>query len=74
MVGSDRPPGPGASVAGAASAGEGRSRGARVRSWLRTWHRDVGYLCAGLVVVYAVSGVAVNHHHEWDYNLGTGVT
>ncbi|PIE19450.1 MAG: hypothetical protein CSA65_02130 [Proteobacteria bacterium] len=38
-------------------------------SWrrpLRSLHRDVGYLCAGLVLVYAVSGIAVNHRQHWD--------
>ncbi len=29
-------------------------------------HRDVGYFCAALTVVYAVSGIAVNHTHEWN--------
>ncbi len=31
-------------------------------------HRDVGFLCFGLTIVYAVSGIAVNHRHHWDYN------
>jgi hypothetical protein len=31
----------------------------------RLIHRDRGYLCAGLTVVYAVSGVAVNHLRDW---------
>ncbi len=29
-------------------------------------HRDLGYLAAGLTIVYAVSGVAVNHRHQWN--------
>jgi hypothetical protein len=29
-------------------------------------HRDVGYLCAGLTVVYAISGLAVNHKEDWN--------
>ena len=29
-------------------------------------HRDVGYFCAALTVVYAVSGIAVNHTHQWN--------
>jgi hypothetical protein len=33
--------------------------------WL---HRDLGYLAFGLTVVYALSGIAVNHRHHWDYN------
>jgi len=29
-------------------------------------HRDLGYLAAGLTLVYAVSGVAVNHRQDWN--------
>lgn len=29
-------------------------------------HRDVGYLCAALTVVYALSGLAVNHKEDWN--------
>ncbi len=38
-------------------------------SWLRTLHRDLGFLAFGLTVVYAVSGVAVNHIGTWDPNF-----
>ncbi len=31
-------------------------------------HRDVGYFFAGLTVMYAVSGVAVNHIDDWNPN------
>ncbi len=29
-------------------------------------HRDIGYLAVGLTVVYAVSGVALNHVRDWN--------
>ncbi len=29
-------------------------------------HRDVGYFFAGLTVIYAVSGIAVNHIEDWN--------
>ena len=29
-------------------------------------HRDVGYLLAGMTVIYAISGVAVNHIEDWN--------
>ena len=29
-------------------------------------HRDIGYLAVGLTVVYAVSGLAVNHVRDWN--------
>ena len=31
-------------------------------------HRDVGYFFAGLTVIYAVSGVALNHIDDWNPN------
>jgi len=40
-------------------------------SWRRllvVLHRDIGYLCAGLTVIYAVSGIAVNHIEDWNSN------
>lgn len=41
------------------------------RATLIAWHRDLGFLSVGLTLVYAVSGVAVNHRHDWDYNYAT---
>jgi uncharacterized protein len=38
------------------------------RKWLRILHRDIGYLAAGLTVIYAISGVAVNHVGDWNPN------
>ena len=39
------------------------------RVWLRAIHRDVGYLIIGLTVVYALSGIAINHLGSWDPNF-----
>jgi uncharacterized protein len=39
-----------------------------VRKWLKILHRDIGYLAAGLTVIYAISGVAVNHVADWNPN------
>jgi len=36
------------------------------RQWNRIIHRDLGYLCCGLTVIYALSGVAVNHIAQWN--------
>ena len=47
----------------------GEPRKIRWRPWLRAIHRDVGYLAVGLTVVYAVSGIAVNHIDDWDSNF-----
>lgn len=45
--------------------------GNRWRRWNAAIHRDLGYLCAGLTVVYAISGVAVNHTADWNPNYRT---
>lgn len=31
------------------------------RKWNYILHRDIGYLCVGLTLVYAISGIVVNH-------------
>jgi hypothetical protein len=36
------------------------------RKWNNIIHRDLGYICVGLTVIYAVSGVAVNHVADWN--------
>lgn len=45
--------------------------GTRWRRWNVAIHRDLGYLCAGLTLVYAVSGIAVNHTQDWNPNYVT---
>ena len=37
----------------------------KVCRWL---HREAGFLAVGLTLVYAISGIAVNHAHHWDAN------
>ncbi|MBE2279708.1 MAG: PepSY-associated TM helix domain-containing protein [Ignavibacteriaceae bacterium] len=41
---------------------------AKVRKWIRILHRDIGYISAGLVIIYAISGIAVNHVNDWNPN------
>jgi len=36
------------------------------RRWNRAIHRDAGYLCVGLTLLYALSGIALNHLHDWN--------
>jgi uncharacterized protein len=31
------------------------------RKWLRILHRDIGYLVVGITMVYAISGIILNH-------------
>lgn len=45
-----------------------RGRRAQWRRWNNVLHRDLGYLCVGLTLVYVVSGVAVNHVDAWNPN------
>lgn len=46
-----------------------RERRVKWRPWLRAFHRDAGYLAVGLTIVYALSGLAVNHIADWDPNF-----
>jgi hypothetical protein len=48
-------------------------RRVRWRAALIAIHRDLGFLAIGLTLVYAISGIAVNHRHDWDYNRSTSV-
>jgi uncharacterized protein len=38
----------------------------QLRAWVRAVHRDAGYFGVGLTLVYALSGLAVNHVSDWD--------
>ncbi|NEW80155.1 MAG: hypothetical protein GZ086_12185 [Gelidibacter sp.] len=38
------------------------------RKLTRLLHRDIGYIAAGLTVIYAISGIAVNHIQDWNPN------
>ncbi len=38
------------------------------RKWNNIIHRDLGYLCVGLTMIYAISGIAVNHIADWNPN------
>jgi hypothetical protein len=38
------------------------------RRWNNVLHRDIGYLVVGLTLIYAVSGIAVNHIDSWNPN------
>jgi len=38
------------------------------RKWCHVIHRDIGYLFFGATVVYAVSGLAIDHRNDWNPN------
>ncbi|RYZ06670.1 MAG: hypothetical protein EOO73_15340 [Myxococcales bacterium] len=49
-----------------ATASPPRLRRFLLRPWVRALHRDAGYFAVGLTLVYALSGLAVNHIADWD--------
>jgi len=51
---------------GAKNATRERRRKLAIRPWLRALHRDIGYFIVGLTIIYALSGLAVNHIADWD--------
>lgn len=38
------------------------------RKWNNILHRDIGYLSVGLIIIYSISGIAVNHRADWNPN------
>lgn len=38
------------------------------RKWNRAIHRDFGYLFFGMVIIYSLSGIAINHIKDWNPN------
>jgi uncharacterized protein len=34
----------------------------------RAIHRDVGYFFFGMCIIYGISGIALNHRHQWNPN------
>ncbi len=34
----------------------------------RVLHRDLGYFFFGMTIIYAISGIALNHRHDWNPN------
>lgn len=45
---------------------DGKKRDMKWRKYNIIIHRDLGYLCFGLTILYVISGVAVNHIHDWN--------
>jgi hypothetical protein len=45
--------------------------GVAFRKYNRAIHRDLGHVAVGLTVVYALSGLAVNHINDWEPNYKT---
>jgi uncharacterized protein len=45
--------------------------GMKIRKLLRILHRDLGYFIVGMTIVYGLSGIFLNHRHDFnpDYNI-----
>ncbi|SHE33461.1 hypothetical protein SAMN05444274_10183 [Mariniphaga anaerophila] len=43
----------------------------KLRRLLRVLHRDLGYFIVGMTIVYALSGILMNHRHDFnpDYKI-----
>lgn len=42
--------------------------GTRLRKWARVIHRDLSFFFSGVIIVYAVSGIMLNHRHSINPN------
>nr|WP_242034410.1 PepSY-associated TM helix domain-containing protein [Dysgonomonas sp. BGC7] len=40
--------------------------GAKIRKWSRTIHRDLSFFFSGIIVIYAISGIALNHKRDFN--------
>jgi len=38
-----------------------------LRLWNNVLHRDIGYLCVGMTLIYAISGIVLNHFKSGDF-------
>ena len=45
------------------------NKGAVIRKWLRNIHRELSYLFAGVICVYAISGICLNHKRDFNSNI-----
>lgn len=45
-------------------------RGLPNKAWFQKWnhtlHRDIGYFLSAFLFIYSLSGIALNHVHEWN--------
>ncbi|MBS1579136.1 MAG: PepSY-associated TM helix domain-containing protein [Bacteroidetes bacterium] len=38
----------------------------KLRRWNIAWHRDLGYFFSALIILYCISGIALNHVNDWN--------
>lgn len=39
-----------------------------LRRWNNALHRDIGYLAVGMTIIYAISGIVLNHFKSGDFS------
>jgi len=44
-----------------------------LRKWSRILHRDIGYFFIGTTLIYALSGIALNHLNDWNPNYSVKI-
>jgi hypothetical protein len=49
------------------------SKGSAFRKWSRILHRDVSYLFAGMILIYALSGILMNHRNSLNPHYSVDV-
>jgi len=40
--------------------------GKKLRKFNRATHRDLGYFFVAMIIIYSLSGIAINHLDDWD--------
>ena len=45
-----------------------KKAGPTLRKWSRNIHRDLSFVIAGVVLIYAISGIAMNHRNTFNPN------
>jgi hypothetical protein len=45
----------------------------QLRKWSRILHRDIGYFFIGTTLIYAISGIALNHMSDWNPNYSVEI-
>lgn len=43
--------------------------GTSLRKWLRNIHRELSYFFAGVICIYAISGICLNHKRDFNSNI-----
>lgn len=47
--------------------------GTKIRKWSRTIHRDLSFFFSGMILIYAISGVVMNHRNSINPNYSIEV-